>query len=657
VNGFPVALSVRARWRSDRRAVWLALLAICLVGLPFLAASPARAATSSAQRLADKYSPIVMVRKQTDGICDSSEEQYSPPTSVNAVLGNPKVRLLSRVGRKTEVLKRDPTTTDVAGRNEGVYLDLPGSPLSPGCRFAKDYAALKKAGKAPAVVYAHIARQPGHSGFALQYWFYYYFNHFNDLHEGDWEGMQITFNVETAARALTTEPDQIVLFQHSGGEHDDWNDPNVEKQGTHPVVYSAAGSHALFYGPGLWLGNGQNGSGVGCDDTTQPLVEVKPKAVLLPESPPNTGPFAWLSFTGRWGQREAGFNNGPAGPSTKVVWREPFTWMEATRSESPKVPGGSLMGPSVANAFCFVVKQVTGYLNLADKSTAGALGIGAGLLLVILVPLGLTRWRPVRVEPLRQRRRFGQLLLSSARLYRRRLGPLMLIALSALLLLTGLEALEWLIREAIRATGSGLTFGDSTNVKIVVSAPGGIGRLLAAPIASAVVVAYIRNLDRSQPAGLVSSWQAVFRRMWRLLAAQLLADVLVIALMVTIIGIPYGIKKFVDWQFVQQEVLFEDRSIREAMRASTKVVHGHWWHTGVVAGALWLLSQIPGPVVGFALLFTTIPVVWVNVVGSLVFALLTPFVQIGRTLLYFDCIARGSEQPTPAAMAAAPAGA
>ena len=65
----------------------------------------------------------------------------------------------------------------------------------------------------------------------------------------------------------------------------------------------------------------------------------------------------------------------------------------------------------------------------------------------------------------------------------------------------------------------------------------------------------------------------------------LVATFLVILLSITIIGIPYAIKKFVDWQFAQQEVLFEDRSIREALHGSAGKVREHWWHTAVVASA------------------------------------------------------------------------
>jgi hypothetical protein len=119
------------------------------------------------------------------------------------------------------------------------------------------------------VTYAHIARENGHPGFTLQYWFYYYFNQFNDLHESDWEGMQIAFDGAAPAQALREQPTEIVVFQHSGGEHADWSDGKVQKQDTHPVVYSAAGSHATFYGSALYLGNGQNGSGVGCDKSSR----------------------------------------------------------------------------------------------------------------------------------------------------------------------------------------------------------------------------------------------------------------------------------------------------------------------------------------------------------------------------------------------------
>jgi hypothetical protein len=124
------------------------------------------------------------------------------------------------------------------------------------------------------------------------------------------------------------------------------------------------------------------------------------------------------------------------------------------------------------------------------------------------------------------------------------------------------------------------------------------------------------------------------------IAVELVATILVIALLVTIIGIPFAIRKFVDCQLVQQEVLFEDRSIREALRGSTRLVSGHWWHTAAVAGAFWVLSEIGGPFLLFVLLFTATPITTVNLLGAVISAVLLPYVQVGRTLLYLDLAAR-----------------
>ncbi len=617
-------------------------------------AVPAKAATSAAQQLADKYAPIVMMRAQRNAPCDNTEEQYWPPTSVDVVLGNPRVRLLKRGPRGPQVVKRAPTAADLAGRGADYYLDLPGNPLNPGCTYGRDFAALRRAGKAPEVTYAHVAHQPGHPGFTLQYWFYYYFNQFNDLHESDWEGMQLAFDAPTPAQALMSAPMEIVLFQHAGGEHASWDASKVQRRGTHPVVYSAAGSHATFYGSALWLGNGGHGSGVGCDNTTKPLFATYPRPILLPEVPSNHGSLAWLSYTGRWGQREAGFNNGPAGPNTKTVWREPFTWMDGTRDASPKVPGATVIGPSVAGAFCGAVATTTSFLNLAAQTPPGALGIAAVLVVLVLVPVSLTRWRPVELDPLRQPRALGQLLLVAARTYWRHGATFVLIVIASALLIGAVDGLEWLVLRAFGASGANVSFTD-TGLSIAFSTAAGIGRPIAGPVGSALVIAVLRNVENGEPAGFMSACSPVLRRIWRLVAVQWLITLLLILIALTIIGIPFAIRKFVDWRFAQQEILFEDRSIREAMRASTRLVRGQWWRAAWIVLIFSILGQIPGPILGFALLFTTVPTTTVNILGSVVFALLTPYVGIGRTLLYLDLATGKVTEAVPATPTIAPA--
>ena len=60
--------------------------------------------------------------------------------------------------------------------------------------------------------------------------------------------------------------------------------------------------------------------------------------------------------------------------------------------------------------------------------------------------------------------------------------------------------------------------------------------------------------------------------------AALLHQGLVVLLMITIIGIPYGIRKFVDWQFGQQEVLCSGMGVAVAalqLAAAERRAEGH----------------------------------------------------------------------------------
>jgi hypothetical protein len=620
-----------------RRLVLLGIAALATV------ASPARAATSTeaaAEKLAGRYVPITMLRKQQDPPCNTSEEQYQP-TSVDTVLGNPTVTLQHELpdGRLEDV-KKAPTAGDIAGLRDGWYLNLEGEVLGDTCVYAKAFRRLVREGKAPAVTYAHIAREPNHDGFALQYWFFWYFNQFNDLHEGDWEGMQLTFGSNTVAGALNEEPSEIIVFQHAGGERASWGDGKVQKQGTHPVVYPAAGSHATFYDSAVYLGNGQNGSGVGCDNTSEPLRELRLRPVLLPETAPEHGAFQWLSYRGRWGEREKSYNNGPTGPVTKTVWREPFAWMEGQRSTSPRLPGGSVVGPTVTSAFCGAVSAVTDLTHIATKSKAAALGIVAAILVLLLAFFGLTRWGPVDLEQLRARRAFGQLLRTARRLYGRYWRTLVPIGLIAFPIVGGVNLLAEAIASgrgvdsAANRAGAHLAFADLLE---------SVGRPVAEALVAAVVIVFVRELVRGRRIGFLDSVRGALARFRRVVAAQLLALLGLFLLAITVIGFPLAVWKYVSWLFVQQEVLFTDKSIREAFRGSSELVRGRWWHTVRVAAPLWLLSVAAGPMLGFALIFTDFPLIWINLLGSLVFALFIPYVTVGRTLLYFDLQARAAD--------------
>jgi hypothetical protein len=627
------------RRESSVAAALVAALALVLL-LP-----PHAAAASATERLVHAYSPILFLRQEEDPPCDTSGEQYQP-TTVGTMLGNPEVTLdhFGRVGET--VLNTAPNAGEIAGLGKSYYLNLPGTPLNAGCTYAKDFQSLERAHQAPAITYAHIAHERGIRGLVVEYWFFWYFNQFNDLHEGDWEGMQIAFDANTPKEALRRGPYEIALYQHAGGEKASWEDEKVQKRGTHPIVYPAAGSHATFYDSAVYLQNGQHGSGVGCDDTSEPVRRLTPQPRLMPSVPAPGSRYQWLTFRGHWGQKEKGLSsNGPTGPYGKPQWRHPLSWMDGIRTTSPKLPGGDLLGPAATGVFCGAVTAVSRFINLHAQSATGAIVLIAIAALIVLTPILLTRWWPVDISELRQKRAFGQLVRAARQVYGNNWLAVLPIGLTALPIIGGITALGNLtgsgtVHPSLTIGGFHLDFQFSLEE---------LARLLASTVVAGAVIATVKLRDCGQRATFVTSYRWALSRFWRLIGVTLLFNFALIALLITVIGIPIAVLKYVDWQFAPQEVLFENRRVRDAFRGSTRVVRGHWWRTLLIAGFFELISVAIGPVLGFFLIFANFSLTWVNVVGSLVFALLVPYVAIGRTLLYLDLRVRheGADEMAP----------
>jgi hypothetical protein len=256
-----------------RLALGAVLLSIALA----LAPVGAHAAQSAAEQLADRYIPVLTFEPQQQA-CDSGEAYR--PTSVDTLLGKQGVFLR---GPDDKVVKEAPTGPDLFALGDSYYLDQPGDPLDPGCTYEQNFQKWN-AGRPP-LVYSHVASDPAHRDkLAVQYWFFYTYNDFTDKHEGDWEMAQVDFDAPTPEEALTKGPYEVDLAQHAGGERADWTDTKLQKQGTHPLLYVATGSHATYFGRELYLGRGAS-EGFGCDDTSDATKQIHPVAQLLPEVP------------------------------------------------------------------------------------------------------------------------------------------------------------------------------------------------------------------------------------------------------------------------------------------------------------------------------------------------------------------------------------
>jgi hypothetical protein len=627
-------------------------LAVCvaLAALVVLTGPPVAAAQTAAEReLARRYAPIMMMKTNPDPPCSRKGEQYRL-APVDITLANPDVQLLrQRSGgsfRQRNELATAPTASDLAGLGPDYYLDLPGDPLRPGCTYARESARLMEGRSS--VTYAHIAREPGVRGIAVQFWFYYWFNQFNDLHESDWEMIQVAFDAATVEEALARGPSHLGYAQHAGGERRSWDDPRVEKDGTHPVVYVSSGSHASQYWSALFLGNGRRGAGLGCDDTRGPSTRVAPTPILVSTRPAVDSQHAWLAFEGHWGQHERGVSNGPTGPNTKRQWLEPFRWMAGLRTSTPAVPTGETLGEPVTGFFCGAVSSVSSLLNDTSSSPWTALLVFATIAAALAIPAVRTRWRPVVPKPLRERRAGGQIVDTAARVYAeqiRVLAPVGLVAVP----LGGLAVAAQLA--LFHSTGLRRAFDALEDDKVegvVALFVGGLAHALAPLLVGAATVVVLREIDRDGGVHLGLVFRALRGELWRLVALGFVALVVVSLIALTLIGLPYAVKKAVDWAFVQQVAGFEGRRGREALHGSRNLVRGHWWRVALMTSLLLLVLVLVGPFTGvIVILITDAPLATINFFGTLLFALVLPLVTVALTLLYLDlAVRRDQELPT-----------
>ena len=196
---------------------------------------------------------------------------------------------------------------------------------------------------APPVVYGAVFRSGPRV--ALQYWLFHAFDIWSPLvpqspdywksHEGDWEA--VTVLLDAAGK-----PVEVGTSRHCGGARRAW--ATVEKRGARPVVYSALGSHALYFKPGRYEQD------EGCWPREAVLVFDAYKVAILDHaargaavSPrlarvTRTAP-AWMRFPGSFGEQQYmhfpqvtfEFGAGPHGPAFHDLWRQPFATVRRWR--------------------------------------------------------------------------------------------------------------------------------------------------------------------------------------------------------------------------------------------------------------------------------------------------------------------------------------
>jgi hypothetical protein len=589
------------------------------------------------QQLADRFAPIVYLRQVNNDICDTENEGFDP-VSVDFVLGQPDIPLMdSENGRPTgtrRTITEAPVAADLYGLEQPHYLDFPGSPVRPRCDYRRYFAARVAAGGVEYVTYAHIFHEPETDELALQYWFFYYFNDWNNQHEGDWEMVMLFFDATTVQEALTQEPTRTVYAQHGGGERADWDDDKLSKEDGRPVVYVARGAHASFYEQHTYLGLVENGTGLGCETTKGPHRRIALDAVVVPHEP--TGPddgFAWLNFTGRWGEFRRSEWNGPTGPNDKRSWTGPVSWADGVRDSSLIVPEFEGFGQAPVNLFCGAVSAGSRVLEAFTRTPALVVG-GIGLVLVALAWVYSSTVASIRRAHEYYRRHLRTFALIGAMLI-----PVGYVVALLQTLVFQVPPIEPLVNMTQRFPGFRI---------FLMLTLGSVQAALAIIVVAPAVIWTMSQIRHGYVPNVLEAYQHGAREIVPIFVTRMKVALRIILRALTIVGLPRAIRQVIQAAFVAQAIVHERDDPEEAIRDSARAADVNLTRTVLTQFVLAVITLLTGPLLTIALLLAipSRPLELINFISSLIFAFLYPFGVIGMTLLYFELRPDRSSTPT-----------
>ncbi len=639
----------QGRQRAARRLGALAVAAAAAV----IVAAPASAGPE--EDLAERYAPVVRLVEQTE---DCGHGEPYQPTDIDVLLPDDGV-VLRGPWDKTNVVQVAPGAGDLAPGRLGYHLDFPGDPLEPGCTY-EEWSDYITAGSKP-TTYARVLTEPGKPGkLALQYWFFYIFNDFNNKHEGDWEMVQLVFDADDAAEALGVNPTEIGYSQHEGAERAAWGSDKLGLvDRTHPVVYPADGSHANYYSEALFLGRSA-AEGVGCDDTQGPSTELRPDVqIMASDQDAYLVAYPWLGFQGHWGERQPAFYNGPTGPNTKTQWTMPITWSEEHwRDDAFAVPAAGVLNTNATDFFCTAVGAGSDVLTKIVRNPGPAVIVLGVLALLVLWAASRTEWRaspPLRIGHQRQ---WGEIVTATWGLYRRHFRLFVGIGVLFILLGLAVAALQYLLFRV--STLSALTDSAGESNAVVAFLAFGLGLvfiLVGLTITQAAVAHAMVELDAGRSTSALDVYRSALGRVGALAGSLLRAVVVITILNLTLVGIPVAAWLTVRWSLLAQVVQIEGHPPRGALQRSGRLVAGHWWKVASIAVFVTGFALVIGPFLGaLLLLVSTASFDVVNIVAAVVYMLTLPLASIATTYVYCDARAREAERAeTPHALRELPA--
>ena len=160
-------------------------------------------------------------------------------------------------------------------------------------------------------------------------------------------------------------------------------------------------------------------------------------------------------------------------------------------------------------------------------------------------------------------------------------------------------------------------------------------QFVAYELVGAAVVAQINGRDLGQTMAAGDALDVAQDRFGDVIGAAVRSTAIVFLLAITIVGIPWALKRGVEWAFLTEAIIIDGQKGEPSLAYSAALVLGNWWSTFgrlIVAG---IVIGIPTVMLS-SLIALAVPGVIGIIASSVPEFLALPFGIIATTLIFFD---------------------
>jgi hypothetical protein len=209
---------------------------------------------------------------------------------------------------------------------------------------------------------------------------------------------------------------------------------------------------------------------------------------------------------------------------------------------------------------------------------------------------------------------------------------LLVIAVAALAVFLRRFSIETLI-------GDWITFDDRTEANMTsFFTHGGMSLVLyylLLVLAAPWIIALTGRVMKNDHSSVREVLGQTLRRIPTVAGALVLNTVLVFVMFITIVLIPFGFYRQVQWFYAPHAIILDGAGVRSSHKVSRNSIKGDWIRTFGMSAVISIISGLPGPIIGMGLVLTNrVSLEGAGLVSSVVFAIVYPISIIASTLYY-----------------------